>query len=281
MHSNAGTTIITLHHKSNYMSKEITPIFHLRNKLIWVVGGAGYLGQATVIVLKNAGAKVICIDLEDRAAAFVQSAALDPDVIPATLDVRDGAAIQRFVTEQIKQHGVPDGLVNLTFGSTSKKLEDLSEKEFDEVNHTGLTATFLLAREAGTQMAKRGSGSIVLFSSMYGLVSPHPEAYEAPMNKNPIEYGVGKAGIIQMTRYLAVHWGKMNVRCNCISPGPFPHPAVQSDNPAFIERLAQQSPMGRVGKAEEVAGSVAFLLSESASYITGHNLCVDGGWTSW
>ena len=267
--------------KLYHMSKEITPIFHLRNKLIWVIGGAGYLGQATVNVLKNAGATVICADLEDRAAAFVQSAALAPDVIPATLDVRDGAAIQRFVTEQIKQHGVPDGMANLTFGSTSKKLEELSENEFDEVNHIGLTATFLLAREAGAQMAKRGSGSIVLFSSMYGSVSPHPEAYEAPMNKNPIEYGVGKAGIIQMTRYMAVHWGKMNVRCNCISPGPFPHPAVQKDNPAFVERLAQLSPMGRVGKAEEVAGVVAFLLSESASYITGHNLCVDGGWTSW
>lgn len=263
------------------MSKEIIPVFHLRNKLIWVVGGAGYLGQATVIALKYAGAKIICIDLEDRAAAFVQSSDLGGAVIPATLDVRDGAAIQQFVTDQIVQHGVPDGLVNLTFGSTSKKLEDLGEKEFDEANHTGLTATFLLAREAGTHMAERGGGSIVLFSSMYGSVSPHPEAYEAPMNKNPIEYGVGKAGIIQMTRYLAVHWGKMNVRCNCISPGPFPHPAVQKGNPAFIERLAQLSPMGRIGKAEEVAGSVVFLLSEAASYITGHNLCVDGGWTSW
>ena len=263
------------------MSKEIIPIFHLRNKLIWVVGGAGYLGQATVIALKSAGAKIICIDLEDRAAAFVQSATLDPNVVPATLDVRNGAAIPQFVAEQIERHGVPDGLVNLTFGSTSKKLEDLSEKEFDEVNHTGLTATFLLTREVGTQMAERGGGSIVLFSSMYGSVSPHPQVYEAPMEKNPIEYGVGKAGIIQMTRYLAVHWGKMNVRCNCISPGPFPNPAVQRDNPAFVERLAQQSPMGRVGKAEEIAGSVAFLLSESASYITGHNLRVDGGWTSW
>lgn len=263
------------------MSKEITPIFNLRNKLIWVVGGAGYLGQATVIVLKHAGAKVICIDLEDRAAAFVQSAALGPDVIPAALDVRDGAAIQRFVTEQMKRYGVPDGMVNLTFGSTSKKMEELSEKEFDEVNHTGLTATFLLSREVGTQMAERGSGSIVLFSSMYGSVSPYPEVYEAPMNKNPIEYGVGKAGIIQMTRYLAVHWGKRNVRCNCISPGPFPNPSVQKHNPAFVERLAQKSPMGRIGKPEEIAGSVAFLLSESASYITGHNLRVDGGWTSW
>ena len=101
------------------------------------------------------------------------------------------------------------------------------------------------------------------------------------MNKNPIEYGVGKAGIIQMTRYLAVHWGKQNVRCNCISPGPFPNPGVQTSHPEFIERLAGKSPMGRIGQPGEIAGAVQFLLSDAASYITGQNLFVDGGWTSW
>lgn len=101
------------------------------------------------------------------------------------------------------------------------------------------------------------------------------------MTKNPIEYGVGKAGIIQMTRYLAVSWGKENVRCNCISPGPFPNLIVQRDNPEFVEHLAQKSPMGRIGKPDEIAGAVAFLLSDASSYITGQNLIVDGGWTIW
>ena len=101
------------------------------------------------------------------------------------------------------------------------------------------------------------------------------------MTKNPIEYGVGKAGIIQMTRYLAVHWGRQNVRCNCILPGPFPNPNVQRDQPAFVDRLAQKTPMGRIGKADEVAAAVAFLLSDASSYITGQQLPVDGGWTIW
>ena len=263
------------------MSKEIIPIFHLQNKLIWVFGGAGYLGQATVIVLRNAGAKVICIDMENKAVTFVQSSDLKDAVIPATLDVRDGKAIQQFVLEQIKQHGVPDGMVNLTFGSTSKAMEELSEKEFDDVNHTSLTSTFLLAREVGSRMAKEGRGSLVFFSSMYGSVSPDPDLYELPMVKNPIEYGVGKAGIIQMTRYLAVHWGKQNVRCNSISPGPFPNQNVQKKYPDFVKRLAKKSPMGRIGMPKEVAAVVAFLLSEASSYITGQNLYVDGGWTIW
>lgn len=264
-----------------FMEKSLANIFSLDGKEVWVLGGAGYLGQPTVSVLATLGARVLCVDLENRAQTFVQNAGLGNRVAAASLDVRDGVAVKAFVDEQIKARGVPHGLVNLTFASTGRKLEELTEKEFDVVNHGGLTSAFLVAREVGMEMAKLRRGSIVLFSSMYGSVSPDPKAYEAPMNKNPIEYGVTKAGIIQMTRYLAVHWGKENVRCNCISPGPFPNPNVQRDHPQFVERLAQKSPMGRIGKSPEIAGTVAYLLSDAASYVTGQNLFVDGGWTAW
>lgn len=265
----------------HYFEKSIPEIFSLNGKNIWVFGGAGYFGQDTVILLKSMGAKVLCVDLENRAETFVQSSKLSSDVIPATLDIRDGKAVKQFVAEKIKTLGVPDGFVNLTFASTQKKMEDLSEDDFDSVNHGNLTATFILSREVGLEMVKAGRGNLVLFSTMYGMVSPNPEIYKAPMAPNPIEYGVSKAGIIQMTRYLAVSWGKENVRCNCITPGPFPHMIMQRDNPEFIERLAQKTPMGRIGKQGEIAGAVVFLLSDASSYITGQNLIVDGGWTSW
>lgn len=256
-------------------------LFSLKGKTIWVAGGPGYLGQATVKMLLGAGAKVLSIDLADKAEQFVKSTPEYPDHSAATLDVRDGEAIKQFVKTKTAELGIPHGLVILTFGSTSKNFEDLTEKDFDEVNHNGLTATFLLAREVGIEMEKNGKGSIVLFSSMYGSVSPDPRVYEAPMNINPVEYGVGKAGIVQMTRYLAVHWAKKGIRCNCVSPGPFPNPGVKEKNPAFVERLAYKVPMGRVGKQEEVAGAVSFFLSDASSYVTGQNLFVDGGWTSW
>ncbi len=255
--------------------------FQLNNKLIWVVGGAGYLGQAAVTLLSNSGARVLCIDMENRAVDFVRNTGLGDKVATASFNINDTGFIAQFVKEQVALHGSPDGLVNLAFGSTAKKLEDLAGEDFDKVNHTALTATFIVAREAAQYMIQKGGGSIVLFSSMYGMVSPNDEVYEAPMNKNPLEYGVGKAGIIQMTKYLAVHWARQHVRVNCISPGPFPNPTVQQNHPGFIARLAKKSPMGRIGVADEIAGPVAFLLSDVSSYITGHNLVVDGGWTSW
>ena len=262
------------------MKDSYTKLTCLQNKDIWIIGGAGWLGQKTVALLHQAGAKILCADLENRAHAFIQSAMFDSVVIPATLDISNVPAIKDFIQENISNRGIPDGLVNFAYCSTSKKMEELSGKEFDEVNHVGLTSTFLLARGVGEEMIKVRRGSIILFSSMYGLVSPYPQIYEAPMNKNPIEYGVGKAGIIQMTRYLAVHWGRDNVHCNCISPGPFPNLKAQ-ENTEFIGRLKEKSPMGRIGEPEEIAGVVAFLLSDASSYITGQNIKVDGGWTCW
>ncbi len=260
--------------------KEDTSFYSLEGKRVWVIGGAGYLGQATVRLLGKAGAQVVCVDVHDRAQQFVSGEKLT-NTTAATFDINDTEQVPAFVQALIAEHGTPDGLVNLAFGSTAKKLEDLTADDFDRVNHAGLTATFIFARETAGHMIAKGGGSIVLFSSMYGMVSPHPDVYAAPMNKNPVEYGTGKAGVIQMTKYLSVHWAKQGVRVNCISPGPFPNPGVQQQYPDFIERLAMQSPMGRVGSAKEIAGPVAFLLSDAAGYITGHNLVVDGGWTSW
>lgn len=254
--------------------------FNLAGRDIWVMGGAGYLGGATVKMLAKHHAKVLCADLPGRAREMVGREGLSGQVTAADLDAGDCGAISDFFRKQSEARGVPDGLVVMTYKSFPKTLETLLPEEFDEANHVGLTATFLMAREAGERMAGKGRGSIVLFSSMYGTVAPDPAMYPKPLTPNPIEYGVGKAGLQQMARYLAVHWGAQNVRCNSISPGTFPNPAAQSHE-EFVARLKGKCPMGRVGQPEEIAGAVLFLVSDASTYVTGHNLAVDGGWTSW
>lgn len=254
----------------------MSAVFSLHGRDVWIFGGAGYLGSATVSLIAELGASVLCVDLPDRAKALAGER-----ITPASLDVADTAATDTFVREQLAARGAPHGVAILTYASTAKSCHDLTVEDFDRTAHGNLTATFALARAVGESMAGRGSGSVVLFSSMYGSVSPDPHIYEAPMNPNPIEYGVAKAGIQQMARYLAVHWGPRGVRCNSVAPGPFPHPQMQRDMPEFIERLSRKVPLGRIGHAPEIAGVVAFLLSDASSYVTGQNLAVDGGWTVW
>ncbi|MFC5457112.1 SDR family oxidoreductase [Prosthecobacter fluviatilis] len=255
--------------------------FDLNERSIWVFGGAGYLGAAVVAQLAQLRARVLCVDLPGRAEEMVAAKSLPSEVAAASLNVADTAAVEAFVDARIAACGVPQGLVVMTYASTAKRFDDLTAEDFDTANHGNLTATFTLARAVGRRMAEQGRGSVVLFSSMYGSVSPDPAVYAVPMNPNPVEYGVGKAGVQQLARYLAVHWGRQGVRCNSISPGPFPNPSIQVQQPDFVQRLAQKVPLGRVGQAAEIAGAVTFLLSDASSFITGQNLAVDGGWTSW
>lgn len=263
------------------MSVASTNPFDLEGRRLWVIGGAGYLGQAVVRCLAFRGARVVCADLPGKAQAFVESAGLKGVVEIEDCDITCTAETPGWIARCVEQHGEPHGVAILTYVSTGKTLADLAPEDFDAVNHGNLTATFVFARDIATRMAQKGGGSIVLFSSMYGSVAPDPSVYASPMNPNPVEYGVNKAGILQMVRYLAVHFGKLGVRCNAISPGPFPNPGIQSADPPFIGRLSGKTPMGRIGQADEIAGPVAFLLSEASSFITGINLPVDGGWTAW
>jgi NAD(P)-dependent dehydrogenase (short-subunit alcohol dehydrogenase family) len=113
---------------------------------------------------------------------------------------------------------------------------------------------------------------------MYGQVASYPEVYEGLCPASPAAYHALKGGLIHLTRHLAVYWAKDNVRVNCLSPGPFPSPAVA---PELAERIRQRSPMARLGRPHELKGALVFLASDASSYVTGHNLNVDGGWTAW
>ncbi|MCW5549598.1 MAG: SDR family oxidoreductase [Opitutaceae bacterium] len=250
-------------------------------KSVWITGGAGYLGSAITRALDAQDAKVLCLDLPGRAETLVREHGLQ-STVPVALDVNDAAALPAALDGLIAAHGLPDGVAHLAFASSGgHRLEDLPAGEFQKTFDRALTPTFVLCRHLAEKMKPRGTGSIVLFASMYGVVAPDPRIYAAPLTPNPVDYGASKAAMLQLMRYLAVHYGPHGVRFNCITPGPFPNPAVQSAHPGFVGELAKKTALNRIGRNDEIAGPTLFLLSEASSYVTGHSLVVDGGWTAW
>ncbi|MBN1558332.1 MAG: SDR family oxidoreductase [Lentisphaerae bacterium] len=257
-------------------------MFELDGRIVMVAGGAGYLGREICARLAAQGATVVAADrAADRAAALAgELGAAGHRVQALALDVADEGSIAGALERIRADHGRLDGLVSAVCSTArpGATVDDLTGEEFDRANRINLTGTFLLVRGAAGLM-ERG-GSVVLFASMYGKVAPDPRMYEAPMRPNPIEYGVGKAGVIQMARYLAVCWAARGIRVNAVAPGPFPAPAVREDR-GFVQRLEGKAPLGRVGRREEIGGVVVFLLSEASSYMTGTVVDIDGGWTAW
>ena len=250
-------------------------------KKIWVTGGAGHLGGPITRALDRSGARVLCVEQPGRAEAFIAEHRLQ-HTAPATLDLCDAAAIRAGLDPLLAAHGVPDGVIHLVFASSSgQRLEDLAADTFASTVAKALPPTFEFCRAIAERMKAQGGGAIVIFSSMYGVVAPDPRIYVSPMAPNPIDYGANKAALLQMTRYFAVHYGPAKVRFNAITPGPFPNPRVQASDPAFIKRLGEKTALGRIGHHEEIVGPALFLVSDAASYVTGHTLAVDGGWTIW
>jgi NAD(P)-dependent dehydrogenase (short-subunit alcohol dehydrogenase family) len=140
--------------------------------------------------------------------------------------------------------------------AAGKRLEQLTAADFQHTLGAVLVPAFVLSRAVAECMNPRGSGSVVLFSSMYGVVSPDPRIYHAPTAPNPIDYGASKAAVLQIARYFAVHYGPSGLRFNCITPGPLPNPGVQGTHPGFIADLNRKTALGRVGQNAEIVGPI-------------------------
>jgi gluconate 5-dehydrogenase len=259
----------------------IHDLFDLTARVALVTGGTGHLGSAMARALAEAGA---CVVLTSRDALRARTAA---EKLPRrgsvrhhgiALDQLDPSSIERGFGEALKLAGQIDVLVNNGHEAQADDWTAVTAEEFTRqlANATGY---FLLARLVRNHAVKRGApASIVLLGSMYGQVASYPDAYEDICPASPVAYHALKGGIIQMARHLAAYWARDRVRVNCLSPGPFPSDKAPQ---AMVQRLCMKLPMGRMGRPFELKGAIVFLASEASSFMTGHNLTIDGGWTAW
>jgi NAD(P)-dependent dehydrogenase (short-subunit alcohol dehydrogenase family) len=262
------------------MSHHINELFSLKDKVAIVTGGAGYLGNAMCEALAEAGANVVIADIVDATDKAAQMSENNPEAFAVQVDNSDKVSVQNMIDETLKKFGRLDILINCGGKTSLCPLEDMELELWDQCLKSYLTSVFLCSQAAYKVMRENGGGNIINIASMYGVIAPDQRIYGDSGHNNPGHYGAAKGGVVQFTRYCATYMAKDNIRVNAISPGTFPHVNTQ-ENDDLVQQLAMKNPMERIGKPWELKGAALFLASDASSYITGQNILVDGGWTTW
>ena len=252
--------------------------FSLRDKVIVLTGGSGLYGRQLTAAIAEAGAKLVIAsrdvsklrqvaEAQTRRGYSVSCELLDQGNEQSILGLRD-RILQSF--------GQVDGLVNNSVLRPMKS-PDSPLAAWEESLRVNATGVFLMTRAFGEEMSKRKQGSIVNIGSIQGMIGPSLELYEGTdMGTPPPDYFFHKGGMINLTRYFAGMLGPNGVRVNCVAPGGF----FSHQPEPFLTRYSKRTMLGRMAGEDDLGGTIVFLLSEAARYITGVNLPVDGGYTA-
>lgn len=241
----------------------IGQLFGLTDRVAVVTGAASGIGAAVVAAFATAGAAVSAWDVRWPDGP---SAAIEQTIV----DVADGEAVERAMADVVARHGRLDVLVHAAGITDRTPSLDVELEAWDRVVDVDLRGTFICARAAARAMVAAGSGSIVTVSSQLALAPPGGRA----------AYVASKAGVIGLTRTLAVEWAP-GIRVNAVAPGVTRSPmtaAIEAD-PATRARFIERIPAGRFAEPAEIAAAALFLASDASAYVTGHVLVVDGGYT--
>lgn len=275
------------------MTESIFSKFDMTGKTAIITGSAGLLGKQFCLALAQAGANIVMADLvcdlaAENAAEFKK---LGFNAIAVKVDVSDPSSVKLMVNQALTAFGSVDVLINSAaldpkFDSANVSTQDFNDFETYSLNSwkkaldVNLTGMFLASQAAVLPMLEQGRGVIVNISSMYGLVGPDQRLYEqsdGTRQFKPVYYSVTKAGVLGFTRYLATYYAGKNIRVNALTPG-----GVFNDHDAlFTEQYSTRTVLGRMANLDEMNAAMLFLCSDASSYMTGSNLVVDGGWTTW
>jgi NAD(P)-dependent dehydrogenase (short-subunit alcohol dehydrogenase family) len=268
-----------------------TPFFTLDSHTAVVTGACGKLGPVWAEALLDAGARVAALELAGAPASAAYVALADrvgERMRRFDCDVTDRTSIQRAADGLVSHFGEPSVLVNNAgidqppdSDGNRAPIERLAIDQFRRMVEVNLLGTFQVIQVIGGLMAARGGGSIVNIGSLYASVSPDQRFYDhlpgdLPFLKSPA-YGASKAAVVNLTKYFATLWGPHGVRVNTLSPGG----VLGGQDAQFRAKYGARAPLGRMAQADDLKGPLVFLASPASSYVTGHELRVDGGFTAW
>lgn len=257
--------------KEDYLNE----IHDLKDKVVVITGSCGQLGSSMCDLFVNIGCRVIGLDYS------IESNKIN-NVEYYDLDIRKSKHVSDIFKTIFEKYNRIDILINNAGVSVFEPFEDRSEESFEWVMNVNLKGTFNCIQKyvENYDLVNQNNGCIINIASMYGLISPDFRIYSENDRKNSEVYGATKAGVIQMTKYFAVHLADRNIRSNSISPGGVYNP----ENPQgkeFIENYEYRCPMKRMANSEEISNVTLFLASDLSSYVNGQNITVDGGMSAW
>jgi len=274
---------------------EILKKFDMTGRVAIVTGGPGLLGKEFCKTLAEAGAAVIVADINGEGAE-AEALALVKDGYQAfgvQTDVTSPESVKAMVGVTLKTFGRLDVLVNsaaldpkfdpqaLAKSSTPLgSFEDYPIDAWRQALDVNLTGMFLCCQAAVHPMLAQGKGVLINICSTYGLVGPDQRLYQRDGKQSsykPVYYSVTKAGVLGLTRYLSTYYAGKNIRVNALTPGG----VFNGHDEVFLKAYSARTVMGRMANKDEMNGALLFLASDASSYMTGANLVVDGGWTTW
>lgn len=243
-------------------------MFSIKDKIIVVTGGNGLLGRKMVSTFRDQGATVIAADIHFEMQG-------EDDFL---IDITDEDSVKNGIVNIVEKYNKIDGWINNAYPRTKDwglKFENIPLDSWKKNVDMHLNGYFLCCQVVLEQMKRQGFGSLVNMSSIYGLVGPDFTIYEGTEMTTPAAYSAIKGGLNNFTRYLASYYGAYQIRVNTVSPG-----GIFDNQPeSFVTNYNKKVPMKRMGSPKDIVSAVYFLLTDDSSYITGHNLIVDGGWS--
>jgi len=271
------------------MNNNISKNFNLKNKTAVLTGSAGRLGNEFAHTLCQAGANVILVDVDSKKNIKLELSLkkkFNTKIISYNLDISNQNSVKELKKEILTKFGKLDILINNAFFNPSinqteqtKKFETFPLEVWNKVIGVNLTGVFVCSQELGSIMSKQKGGIIVNISSIYGLVGADQRIYgKSGLNSQP-SYAATKGAIVNLTRYLAAYWQGKNIRVNTLTLGGVSDKSYMKNS--FIKKYSEKTILGRMAKKNEYNGALLFLVSDASSYMTGANLVIDGGWTSW